>query len=269
MSDALIEIPFFQLNAFTKRADGGNPAAICPLTEWLDDKTMQAIAWENNVSETAFFVSDAWDGFTLRWFTPAVEVDLCGHATLASGYVILNILQPDKDRVEFHSRSGKLAVERGKDGLLTLDFPLQPAKEIPLTKDHIALVNKPPVQILEAKENFLLVYEGGEDEILSLAPNVEAMAKFPKHGFIVTSTGKDCDFVSRYFVPNHGILEDPVTGSTHCTLGPFWGDRLGKDALHARQVSARGGDLYLFPEGDRIKISGHCFLRVEGVLNIS
>ena len=269
MSGEMKEIPFFQLNAFANTPDGGNPAAVCPLAEWLDDATMQAIALENNLSETAFFVSDVWDGYSLRWFTPSVEVDLCGHATLASGYVILNILRPELNRVEFHSRSGKLAVERGKDGMLILDFPLQPAKEIPLTKDLAALVSKPPEKILEADENFLLVYGGGEDEIRSLEPNVEAMAKFPRHGFIVTSQGRDCDFVSRYFVPNHGILEDPVTGSTHCTLGPYWGEVLKKDALHARQISERGGDLYLFPEGDRIKISGHCFLRVEGVLNIS
>ncbi|MCH8322352.1 MAG: PhzF family phenazine biosynthesis protein [Proteobacteria bacterium] len=266
---ALKEIPYFQLNAFTAEPYKGNPAAVCPLIDWPGDATLQQIARENNLSETAFFVSDAWDGYRLRWFTPAVEVDLCGHATLAAGYVILNILKPGLERVEFHSRAGKLAVERGQGDMLTLDFPLQPGKEIPLTKDHAALISKPPEKILEAGENFLLVYGGGEQEIRILEPNVEAMAKFPRHGFIVTSEGEDCDFVSRYFAPNHGILEDPVTGSAHCTLGPYWGEVLGKTGLHARQVSERGGDLYLKGEGGRIKISGHCFLVLEGALSLS
>lgn len=262
-------IPYFQVNAFTEDMSGGNPAAVCPLVEWLDDELMQKIAAENNLSETAFFVSDVWGGFMLRWFTPTVEVALCGHATLAAGYVILNFLQPKKNRVEFHTLSGKLAVERGPGEMFTLDFPLQPAKEILLTKDHAALISKAPEKILEANENFLLVYGGGEEEILALQPNVEAMAKFPGHGFIVTSEGGTCDFVSRYFVPNHGILEDPVTGSTHCTLGPYWGEVLGKTDLHARQISKRGGDLYLRGEGGRIKISGHCFLRIDGALSFS
>lgn len=262
-------LAFFQVNAFTQDMSGGNPAAVCPLPEWVDDDLMQKIAAENNLSETAFFVSDIWGGYTLRWFTPTVEVALCGHATLAAGYVIFNFLKPKKKRIEFHTLSGKIAVERGPGEMYTLDFPLQPAQEIPLTKDHAALMSKPPEKILEANENFLLVYGGGEEEILKLEPNVAAMAKFPGHGFIVTSKGEACDFVSRYFVPNHGILEDPVTGSTHCTLGPYWGDVLGKTDLHARQISKRGGDLYLRGEGGRIKISGHCFLRIDGALTFS
>jgi len=263
------EIPYFQVNAFTDQPYKGNPAGVCPLTAWLDDATLQQIAAENNLSETAFFVSDAWDGFQLRWFTPAVEVDLCGHATLASGYVILNILRPELERVEFHSRAGKLAVERGKGGVLTLDFPSYPPEKVTITPRHVALFGVAPKEILQSGMNLMCVFDGSDQDILNLEPNYAAMAEFPEYGFIATATGNDCDFVSRYFAPNHGVPEDPVTGSAHCTSGPYWAGVLGKDKMHTRQISKRGGDLYLEMAGERIKISGHGFLALEGVLKIA
>jgi PhzF family phenazine biosynthesis protein len=263
------EIPYFRVNAFTAEPYKGNPAAVCPLTEWPDDATLQQIARENNLSETAFFVSDAWDGFSLRWFTPAVEVDLCGHATLASGYVVLNILKPNLARVEFLTRAGKLAVERGEDGFLIMDFPSYPPKPVKITPAHETLFGRRPKEILESGMNLMLVFEGAEQEILDLKPDFEAMAEFPEYGFIATARGEACDFVSRYFAPNHGVPEDPVTGSAHCTSGPYWAEKLGKDEIYTRQLSERGGDLYLKMDGGRIKIAGHCFLVLEGAMNLS
>lgn len=253
-------IRLFQVDAFTDRVFAGNPAAVCPLDTWLSDARMQAIAAENNLSETAFFVRQE-GGFGLRWFTPTCEVDLCGHATLASAYVILNHLEPDRGSVVFETRSGRLAVTR--DGArLAMDFPAKPPRPGEVPPGLLDAVGGSPEAVLIA-DNYLLVYASAAD-VLALHPQMAGLMDLGPRGVIATAPGENCDFVSRFFVPSHGIPEDPVTGSTHCTLVPFWADRLGKVDLHARQVSQRGGDLFCRAEGDRVRIAGHAVLYLEG-----
>lgn len=263
-------IPYFQVNAFSEDLFGGNPAGVCPLSEWPETGLMQKLAAENDLSETAFFVPEGEGGeYKLRWFTPTVEVDFCGHATLSSGFVVLSILRPDLAEVAFETRVGVLRVKRGGSGFFILEMPVLAPKEVAITKAHEAFFGKRPTFLGEAGMNFMCVFDGGEEEILSLVPNVEAMAKFPKHGFIATSKGATADFVSRYFVPNHGILEDPVTGSAHATLAPYWAGVLGKSRLTARQISKRGGDMVLEMKGKRIEAWAKCYLYSEGVIHLS
>ena len=259
-----MRIPIYQVDAFTSKAFGGNPAAVCPLDAWLPDDVMQSIGDENNLAETAFIVPE--DGeFRIRWFTPRAEVDLCGHATLASAYVLFEYLDTKRSNVTFQSRSGPLRVRRTGDRL-ELDFPvLAPAK-----RDAVAAVSaalgKPPVQLLEASA-YLAVYET-ERDVRSLAPDFAAVAAVHHHGVIVTAPGDDADFVSRFFAPRYGLNEDSVTGSAHCTLTPYWAARLGKTELHARQVSKRGGELWCALAGDRVKIAGHVAPYMAGAIEI-
>lgn len=256
-------IPLFQVDAFTDRIFAGNPAAVCPLDAWLSDARMQAIAAENNLSETAFFVRQE-GRFGLRWFTPTCEVDLCGHATLASAYVILNHLEPDRESVAFETRSGRLVVAR--DGArLAMDFPAKPPRSGEVPPGLLDAVGGSPETVLIA-DNYLLVYASAA-EVLALRPRMAGLMDLGPMGVIATAPGENCDFVSRFFVPSHGIPEDPVTGSTHCTLVPYWADRLGKADLHARQVSQRGGDLFCRAEGDRVRIAGHAVLYLEGEIH--
>ena len=262
-------LAYFQVNAFTDKPFGGNPAAVCPLSEWLDDGLMQQIAHENNLSETAFFVPTGDNTYDLRWFTPTVEVDFCGHASLASGFVVLRIRRPDLSEAKFETRAGELVIRRGGQGFMVMNAPILAGKEIELSDDHLALFDRKPAKVLQSKENFLYIFSGGEKEILALTPDFPAMAKFPKFGFIATGEGVSTDFVSRYFAPNHGVPEDPVTGSSHCVSGPYWAGNLSKNKLTARQVSKRGGDLVVDIKGDRIDISGHCYLLKEGTLYLS
>lgn len=262
-------IPYFQVNSFTEDRFGGNPAGVCPLSEWPDDQLMMDIAAENKLSETAFFIPTGEDSYHLRWFTPTVEVEFCGHATLASGFVILNILRPDLSVVKFTTRIGELEVKRGGSGFLVINAPSLPGVEIELTEAHLALFDRKPAKVLKSHENFLCVFEGGEEEILALNPNFEAMAKFPEFGFIASAKGTSADFVSRYFAPNHGVPEDPVTGSAHSVLAPYWAGVLGEDRLSARQVSTRGGDLVVEMQGDRVDIWGKGYLLKEGTFNLS
>lgn len=258
-------IRLYQVDAFADAVFAGNPAAVCPLDSWLPDPVMQAIAAENNLSETAFFVPDG-DAFALRWFTPRVEVDLCGHATLASAFVIMTRLQPDRQRVAFRTRvSGELAVER-RDDRYEMDFPRWPADPM-----------DPPVELDEALGVAPgTVYRGpdwmaildSEATVRAVQPDFAALARLPCRGLIITAPGDDVDFVSRFFAPGAGIDEDPVTGSAHCMMAPYWAARLGKDTLTARQVSRRGGEIGCRIAGERVILSGGAVLYLEGEIHV-
>lgn len=255
----------YQVDAFTKEVFKGNPAAVCSLKEWLPKETMQAIAFENNLSETAFFVHHG-DVFDIRWFTPTFEIELCGHATLASAYVIFEILQLEDEVIRFRSHlSGELRVEK-QGSLYVLDFPSRPPTHADALPGLLRAIGKAPKEIYRARD-FFLVY-GSEKEILEIEPDFSALLKVPTHGVIVTAPGDDCDFVSRFFAPEVGVFEDPVTGSAHCNLIPFWAERLGKTVLFARQVSARGGELFCELHGDRVKIGGHAALYLKGEIHV-
>ncbi len=259
-----MQLPLYQVDAFASRVFAGNPAAVCPLEAWLDDAKLQAIAVENNLSETAFFVANGED-YDLRWFTPAYEVDLCGHATLASAYVIANHLQPGRERVVFHSRSGPLEVTRDGE-TYTLDFPARPAERLDEDPGVAAALGFAPQEVWQAVSTLAVLAD--EAEVRSVAPDLEKVAALPYDGLIVTARGDDCDFVSRYFAPHAGIPEDPVTGSTHTALAPFWAARLGKQRLSARQISARGGDLTVEDCGARVRITGRAALYMEGRIRV-
>jgi len=262
-----MRIPLYQVDAFTGRLFAGNPAAVCPLTEWLPDATMQAIAAENNLAETAFFVAQG-EGYLLRWFTPTVEVDLCGHATLASGYVVTHILTPEKRSARFDTlKAGPLEVTRESD-MLAMDFPAWPPETQPADPRLLAALGKAPRQSFVARGRNMFAYERAED-VAALRPDFAAMRAVPGADAIVTAPGEaDIDFVSRYFAPNHGIDEDPATGSSHCVLTPYWAGRLGKQRLRAQQISARVGDLICTLRGDRITLGGHAVLYLEGTITV-
>ena len=257
-----MEIPVYQVDAFTRSVFGGNPAMVCPLDEWLPDETLQAIAMENNLSETAFFVKSG-DGFHLRWFTPAVEVDLCGHATLAAAYVLFELLEPNREEVTFTTASGELAVTR-HGNRLALDFPARPPRAVDPCSGLIEALGPRPVEIFAARD-YLVVYED-EDTVRSLEPDMRALLDIDLFAVIVTAPGRQVDFVSRFFAPAKGVDEDPVTGSAHCTLIPYWAARLGKSNLVARQVSLRGGDLFCEHRGDRVTIAGEAALFLKGTI---
>lgn len=264
-----MQLPLYQVDAFADAVFRGNPAAVCPLPRWLDDAVLQAIAAENALSETAFFVPDG-DRFALRWFTPVCEVDLCGHATLASAYVILELLEPGRREVTFGSRSGDLVVAR--DGArLAMTFPSRPPSPCAAPERLLAALGQRPVEVLAARD-YMMVY-AAEDDVRALAPDMTALAEADDRlGVIVTAPvrpGSPVDFVSRFFAPRAGIPEDPVTGSAHCTLVPYWSARLGKTHLRARQVSRRGGDLTCDLRGDRVIIAGTAVLYLRGTIEVS
>ena len=260
MSQTRIRI--YQVDAFSSQVFSGNPAAICPLEEWLPDDQMQAIAGENNLSETAFFVRNG-DGYGLRWFTPMVEIDLCGHATLASAFIILNDLTPSENSVRFQTKSGTLVVTREGD-LFSLDFPSRPPAECEVHSRLVEALGGSPQTVLAARD-YLVVY-ASEDEVRKIEPNMLLLSQLDKFAVIVTAPGNDVDFVSRFFAPAKGVPEDPVTGSAHCTLIPYWSKRLGKKKLHAYQVSRRGGELWCEDRGDRITMSGKAARFLEGTI---
>ncbi len=255
-------IPVYQVDAFASRVFTGNPAAVCPLERWLPDEQMQAIAAENNLPETAFFVPNG-DGYHLRWFTPTVEVDLCGHATLASAFVILNKLTPEAKSVQFSSKSGKLVVMRDGD-LLSLDFPARPPAECDVYPGLLAAMGGEPEAVFAARE-YLVVY-ATEGEVRNLTPDLAVIAKADRFAVMATAPGREVDFVSRFFAPAQGIPEDPVTGSAYCTLIPYWSRRLRKTKLHAYQASARGGEVWCEDRGDRVTISGKAVQFLEGTI---
>ncbi len=254
----------FQVDAFASRRFEGNPAAVCPLKEWLSDDLMQSIAAENNLSETAFFVP-AQSGFHLRWFTPVAEVDFCGHATLASGHVLFDALDYEKQSVVFETRSGEMTVERsGK--LYVMNFPAQPPKPCSPPKALIEALGAKPTEVLAA-DDYLAVFES-QAVVQSLAPDFARLGDLDLRGVIATAPGDDHDFVSRFFGPKLGIDEDPVTGSAHCELTPYWSKRLSKKQLRARQISRRGGDVLCEIAGDRVRLKGSAVTFMVGEIEI-
>ncbi len=260
-----MKIPIYQVDAFASRVFSGNPAAVCPLDSWLPDAQLQAIALENNLAETAFFVRKG-DRYHLRWFTPAVEVDLCGHATLTSAFVILNELRAPADRVVFDSRSGELIVTREGD-LYVLDFPSRPPAQCAVDAGLADALGAQPELVLGARD-YLVVYRS-EQDVRALRPNMERLSHVDKFGIIATAPGTDSDFVSRFFAPRQGVPEDPVTGSSHCTLIPYWSKRLGKKKLFARQISPRGGELWCEDRGDRVHIAGKAVKFLTGTIELA
>jgi PhzF family phenazine biosynthesis protein len=261
-----MKIPLYQVNAFTSRLFSGNPAAICPLQRWLPDAVLQGIAAENNLAETAYYIPNG-DGYELRWFTPTVEVDLCGHATLATAYVIWEIRRESSAaRLNFGYRGGRLAVDKDRDRYF-LDFPSRPPGECKVDAAVAAGLGAQPELILAARD-YLCVFES-EGQVRKLVPDMVRLAAVDRYAVIATAPGRDCDFVSRFFAPAQGIPEDPVTGSAHCTLIPYWARRLGKTSLFARQISWRGGDLWCEDRGDRVRIGGCAVKFLEGEIELS
>ena len=257
-----MKIKIYQADAFTGKLFGGNPAAVCVLDNWLDDSLMQNIALENNLSETAFLVRKN-DIYEIRWFTPAVEVDLCGHATLASAHILFSFYEKDKSELVFHShRSGTLKVRKNKDKL-TLDFPADTFRSV---EHHYKLYESIGIDANECylgKTDYMLVYNS-QEEIENIKPDFAKMAKLDARGVIVTAKGYDVDFVSRFFGPQVGVNEDPVTGSAHTSLTPYWADKLGKNKLTAIQLSERKGYLECELKGDRVEISGNAVTYLTG-----
>lgn len=261
-----MKIKQYQVDAFATRVFEGNPAAICPLDEWLQDGVMQAIAEENNLSETAFFVASG-GSFQLRWFTPTTEVDLCGHATLAAAHVIFKKLNPSASSVIFETRSGKLFVERQGD-LLRMNFPARRPVQCEIPDLLAAALGSRPAEVLCA-DDYLAVFNS--EEVIRVAqPDQALLAQLDLRGVVITAPGSDVDFVSRCFGPKLGITEDPVTGSAHCELAPYWANKLGKTRLTAKQLSKRGGKLVCEFEGDRVALSGTAviFMEAEIFLNV-
>ncbi|MEE2627471.1 MAG: PhzF family phenazine biosynthesis protein [Candidatus Latescibacterota bacterium] len=251
-----MEQPQYIVDAFTDAVFSGNPAAVCPLDDWLPDATMAAIARENNLSETAFIVG-ARGAYAIRWFTPSMEVDLCGHATLASAFVVFNYLEPNRTAVSFQSPSGPLRVERRGDRLV-LDFPARPGDVVECPPALVEGLGVSPLATFLSRDYLVIV--DSHKQVAQCQPAWPLLQDLPSLGIIVSAPGTDCDFVSRVFFPTDSILEDPVTGSAHCTLIPYWAARLGKHQLHARQISARGGELFCEMAGERVYIGGRAVL---------
>lgn len=264
-----MKIKIYQIDAFTDKLFGGNPAAVCPLDHWVDDAMLQSIAVENNLAETAFFVQTSKDRFHLKWFTPEIEMDLCGHATLASAFVIFNELGNDSSEILFDTLSGVLKVKNGGD-YLELDFPSRPPQKAELPKTISDGLNIQPIEVWKARD-YLLVYES-EDDVKNIVPDIAVINKIniDPGGIIVTAKGKseDVDFVSRFFTPQAALFEDPVTGSAHCTLVPFWADRLDTIVLRAKQISNRGGELLCQLNSDRVEIKGKAIKFMEGIIEV-
>ena len=257
-----MKIAMYQVDAFSSRVFRGNPAAVCVLGEWLPDPVMQAIALENNLSETAFVIPGQGGPCRLRWFTPELEMDLAGHPTLATAHVIFEILRPGLCEVEFDSPGGRLTVRKGPDGLLAMDFPSRPGLPVDDAAEILAALGVESKEVYKSRDHMVVL--PGQAEVLAVRPDAAALRRLCKDGVIVTAPGEGVDFVSRFFAPDLGILEDPVTGSAHCTLIPYWAARLGKSELHALQVSARGGELFCRDMGRRVSIAGRAVLYLEG-----
>lgn len=255
----------YQVDAFTNHVFGGNSAAVCPLENWLSDETMQNIALENNLAETAFIVKEG-GGYHIRWFTPNTEVDLCGHATLATAYVLFEILNYPGKFIAFPSRSGVLTVAKENDWY-TLNFPVDKTETVATTPDLAACFNTVPLEIYKGATDYMFVFKT-QEQIETIQPNLLHIAQLPVRGIIVTSPGRNVDFVSRFFAPACGINEDPVTGSAHTTLTPYWSKKLNKESLIAQQISSRIGNLKCNLVGNRVEISGQAAFFMEAEINI-
>lgn len=260
----MINIPIYQVDAFADAPFTGNPAAVCPLDAWLPDAMMQAIAAENNLSETAFFVPNQ-EGFHIRWFTPLVEVNLCGHATLAAAHVLFHCLGYGEEVVLFASKSGLLKVSRDDDRLV-MDFPAQPALVCATPLPINDAFSVAPIACLKAEDYIVVLADEGA--VLAARPNLSALKKLDLRGVIITSLATEYDFVSRFFAPKLGIDEDPVTGSAHTQLAPYWAAALGKSHLCAKQLSARGGVLWCEAVGQRVMIAGRAVTFMQGMISL-
>ena len=260
-----MQIPYFQVNAFTEEPFGGNPAGVCLLENWLPDPLLQQIAAENNLSETAFLVRKG-TGFRLRWMTPTTEVDLCGHATLAAAYVLFFEMGWPGDSICFQTHSGKVgATRRGE--IIELDFPSRPPKQCRAPTALVQGLGRKPVQALKSRD-YVAVFSSPQ-EVAALRPNMSLLCRLDSLGIIVTAAGQEVDFVSRFFAPKVGVPEDPVTGSAHCSLIPFWSQQLGKRELLARQISKRGGLLHCRWLGRRVGIGGRATVYCRGQLQVT
>jgi PhzF family phenazine biosynthesis protein len=261
-----MDLPLFWVDAFTDRVFGGNPAAVVPLESWPEDRLLQQIAFENGLSETAYFVRTGPARAKLRWFTPALEIDLCGHATLATAHVLFRELGQKEWPFIFDTRSGPMPVAlRGE--LIELDFPSLPALPERPTPELIRGLGREPDTVLKTERMWLCVFASADD-VLRLKPDAARLAEVAPGRIIVTAPGVDCDFVSRFFAPSAGVPEDPVTGSSHCTLVPYWAARLGKARLHARQVSRRGGEVWCELDGDRVRMAGRAAAYLKGRISV-
>jgi len=260
-----MEIPFYQIDAFTSRVFAGNPAGVCFLDAWPEDGLLQSIAFENNLSETAFLVDRADGSRDLRWFTPKIEVDLCGHATLASAFAIFEFVAPGTSTAVFHTKSGMLSVDRQGD-LLFMDLPARPPEPVEPPSNLAEMLGLEPLHVLGSRDLFVVFEE--EEQVRHVAPDLARIATLDYLGLIVTAKGRSCDFVSRFFAPRAGIPEDPATGSAHCTLVPYWSRRLDKKRLHAQQLSARGGEIFCVDEGARVLIGGRAATYLAGTITV-
>jgi PhzF family phenazine biosynthesis protein len=263
-----MKLTLYQLDAFTDQVFGGNPAAVIPLKKWIPDVLMQQLALENNLSETVFFVPSDKKGvdYDIRWFTPEVEINLCGHATLASAFVIFNILKEKKKSVSFNSKSGILIIKKKKQ-VLEMDFPSwKPEKINDYPDDLITSLGNPEIVAVYKSRDYLVEFTT-EDAVKKIQPDFTLMKKTGEK-VIITAPGKEVDFVSRFFAPTAGVDEDPVTGSAHSQLIPFWSEKLGKEKMRAKQLSKRGGDIYCEQRGERVMIGGQCVFYMQGKVSI-
>jgi PhzF family phenazine biosynthesis protein len=259
-----MKLEIYQADSFSSKLFQGNPAAVVPLTDWLPDETMLSIAAENNLSETAFYVPRD-EIFELRWFTPTVEVDLCGHATLATAFVLFEEKGFPLERISFETRSGGLEVTR-RDGVLWMDFPKRRAQPGRLTNDLVKALGAEPGEVHRSRD-VMAVFET-QDEVASLKPRFDVMNSLDTFAVMATAPGNDCDFVCRFFAPRAGIPEDPATGSAYCTLVPYWSERMGKKKLHALQISKRGGEIFCEDRNDRVGIGGQAVLYMRGTIEL-
>ena len=260
-----MELDLYQIDAFTDRVFGGNPAAVCPLEDWIAPSMMQSIAAENNLAETAFFVRKE-DHYEIRWFMPHDEIDLCGHATLASAYVIFSYLEPNLSVINFNSQSGALKAQKLEDGSIMLDFPSRPPKRIDIPQAIYSAFNHTPVEALASRD--LILRFNSEEEIRTLEYDLSGLKELPYLGIVPTAKGIEVDFVSRVFDANASMPEDPVTGSAHSSLIPYWSEQLNKTTLVAKQLSEREGDLACKLANDRVHIAGHAVLYLKGTIFI-
>ena len=262
------EAPYYVIDAFADELFRGNQAGVCLPEEWPTDLVMQHIATENNLAETAFLVRRSAGDYDLRWFTPKSEIDLCGHATLASAFVITHYIDAAVQLIRFHTKSGLLTVSREGDDLLEMDFPSRPPVPIPVTKQMSEAIGAPVLEAHLSRDLILLVAD--ERQVREMTPNLTAIAQLPDGlAVAVTAPGESADFVSRFFAPKLGVPEDPVTGSSHSTLIPFWSERLGSDTLVAKQLSSRGGTLYCKQQGDRVRIAGKAVPYLQGTIYLN
>ncbi|HEY2744615.1 MAG TPA: PhzF family phenazine biosynthesis protein [Polyangia bacterium] len=263
----MLKLTLYQVDAFSKQVFGGNPAAVVPLESWIYDATMQRIAAENNLSETAFIVPNAGE-WEIRWFTPAQEVELCGHATLGSAYVVLTHLQPRREVVRFSSKSGELSVARDGDRL-SMQLPRWMPEPVASPPSLAQILGKPPVEVLAHGSKYLCIYDSATD-VAALRPDFALMRTLDRYGVCVTAPGaeRECDFVSRFFAPGAGVDEDPVTGSTHCMLVPYWSKALGRTSLYAKQLSPRGGELWCTNAKDHVTLAGYVSAYLVGEIEV-